>query len=381
MEDSAVVIYILGRVIKIVLCGLALLAVCGAVQTAVAAELPALGESRKLVEQQHGPAYIVQEDKIHFYTDQQWRELGKKRAKAYGYPLAVREMNSTLWVEYDAKDRVATQMVILDGNIKIRNFERYFPEFQAVLTTNDSVAAVIRSYPRDQFAVGIRSGKAAERWVRFFFTNDDPTCLNMHSKIQGFEITEGPPRTIAGPDKTKKTIGCRFNGEFGEFPADGTWQRADNYFRPGLYFSERLIPRRGTDIVVIHHAAMPITTSRDDIQDLHLSNGWAGVGYHKLVFADGSVADGRPDQTVGAHAFGANRRSLGIVLVGDFNRERPDPVQLESAARLTVELLKKYRLPVEIVMPHRAVNTDTDCPGRLFPWAEFVQRLRRGMKE
>ena len=105
------------------LCGLVVLAAAGAVQTAAAAALPALGEPRKLVEQQHGPAYIVQEDKIHFYTDQQWRELGRKRAKAYGYPLPVREMNSTLWIEYDAQERVATQMVILDGNIKIRSFQ------------------------------------------------------------------------------------------------------------------------------------------------------------------------------------------------------------------------------------------------------------------
>lgn len=366
---------------KIVACGLVVLAAAGAVQTASAAALPALGEPRKLVEQQHGPAYIVQEDKIHFYTDQQWRELGRKRAKAYGYPLPVREMNSTLWIEYDAQERVATQMVILDGNIKIRSFGRYFPELHTALTANDSAAAVIRSYPRDQFAVGIRPGRAAERWVRFFFLNDDQTCLNMHSKIHGFEITAGVSQTIADPEKAGISVGCRFNGDFGEFPADGTWHRANNYFRPGLYFSERLIPRRGTDIVIIHHAAMPITTSRDDIQDLHLSNGWAGVGYHKLVFADGSVEEGRPEQVVGAHAFGANRRSLGIVLVGDFNRARPNSVQLESAARLTVELLKKYRLPVEKVLPHRAVNTDTDCPGVQFPWAEFVQRLRRGMKE
>jgi hypothetical protein len=363
------------------LCGLAVLAAVGAVQTASAAALPALGEPRQQVEQQHGPAYIVQEDKIHFYTGRQWRELGKKRAKAYGYPLPVRELNSTLWIEYDTQDRVAKQMVILDGNIKIRYFGRYFPELHAALTANDSAAAVIRSYPRDQFAVRIQSGQATERWVRFFFTNDDQTCLNMHSKIHGFEIADSLPQTITGPDKAGITAGCKFNGEFGEFPADGTWQRADNYFRPGLYFSEKLVPRRGTDLVVVHHAAMPITTSRDDIQDLHLSNGWAGVGYHKLVFADGSVAEGRPEPMVGAHAFGANRRSLGIVLVGDFNRERPDPVQLESAARLTVELLKKYRLPVEKVLPHRAVNLDTDCPGRLFPWAEFVQRLRRGMTE
>ena len=370
------------RVLKNLLFTLALLASAGSVQPAVqAAALPMLGESRTVVEQQHGPAYIVQEDKIHFYTDRQWREMGKKRAKAYGYPLTVQEMHSTLWIEYDAQDRVANQMILLDGKIKIRYFGRYFPELQADLIAKDSAATVIRSYPRDQFAVGIGPGQATERWVRFFFTNDDKTCLNMHSKIHGLEITDAIPQTIIGPEKAGISVGCRFNGEIGEFPADGTWQRADNYFRPGLYFSERLIPRRGTDLIVVHHAAMPITTSRDDIQDLHLSNGWAGVGYHKLVFADGSVEEGRPEPTVGAHAFGANRRSLGIVLVGDFNRERPNSVQLASAARLTVELLKKYRLPVEKVLPHRAVNTDTDCPGRLFPWAEFAQRVVQGMKE
>ena len=367
---------------KMVLFALTLLAASGSVQPVVtAAALPMLGESRTVVEQQYGPAYIVQEDKLHFYTARQWHEMGKKRAKAYGYPLTVQEMHSTLWIEYDAQDRVANQMILLDGNIKIRYFGRYFPELQAELIAKDSTATVIRSYPRDQFAVRIRSGKEMERWVRFSFTNDDKTCLNMHSQIQGFEITEVPPRSIAGTDKAETTVGCRFNGAFGEFPADGTWQKTDNYFLPGLYFSEKLVPRRGTGLIVIHHAAMPITTSRDDIQDLHLVNGWAGVGYHKLVFADGSVEIGRPEQTVGAHAFGASRRSLGIVLVGDFNRDRPDLVQLESAARLTVELLKKYRLPAEKVLPHRAVNTDTDCPGRQFPWAEFMQRVAREMKE
>ena len=109
-----------------------------------------LGESRTVVEQQHGPAYIVQEDKIHFYTDRQWREMGKKRAKAYGYPLTVQEMHSTLWIEYDAQDRVANQMILLDGKIKIRYFGRYFPELQADLraTQREVEAFALGDYAR-----------------------------------------------------------------------------------------------------------------------------------------------------------------------------------------------------------------------------------------
>jgi N-acetyl-anhydromuramyl-L-alanine amidase AmpD len=98
------------------------------------------------------------------------------------------------------------------------------------------------------------------------------------------------------------------------------------------------------------------------------------------VFANGAVENGRPEQMVGAHAAGDNRRSLGIVLVGDFNKARPDQSHLAGAAGLTVELMKIYRVPLENVRPHRAINTDTDCPGAQFPWQEFVRLIHSNLK-
>ena len=344
----------------IVLLGLACMLAVGPGQAESASVLPAIGALRSGVELQYGPAIVVQEDSTHYWTAKQWTEKNKTQlqAKAYGYPFSVPGLNATLWIEYDNKERVAREILLVDGNLKIRHFGQVFPDLHAAITAVDSEAAVIRSYPRDQLAVRMNKGVRPERWVRFFFSGDDKTCINMHSQISGFEIADVS----------------------GSFPADGTWHRTDNYFLPRLFFSERLIPRRGTELIVVHHAAMPITTSRADIQELHLTNGWAGVGYHKLVFASGEVENGRPEQMVGAHAAGANRRSLGIVLVGDFNKAGPASVQLESAARLTRELMEKYRIPLENVRPHRAVTEGTDCPGRLFPWQEFVRMLAAGLK-
>lgn len=362
--------------------GIICILVAGPGYAAAASTLPAIGDAKSEVELQYGPAHVVQEDTVHYWTDRQWAEKQKAplKAKAYGYPFSAHGINATLWVEYSNQERVGKETLLVDGNLKVRSFGQYFPELHTAITAKDNIAAVVRSYPRDQLAVRIDANVHSERWTRFFITEDDKTCINMHSKIKGFEIVEIVSGTSESLMKTRKAVGCQFNGNVDEFPADGTWKRTDNYFMPQLYFSEHLIPRRGTDIIVIHHAAMPTDTSRADIHDLHLSNGWAGIGYHKLVFTDGALEMGRPEEVVGAHAAGANRRSLGIVLVGDFSKVRPSHVQLESAARLTLDLMKKYRIPLEQVRPHRAVTEGTDCPGLQFPWQEFVRMLAAGLK-
>ena len=357
--------------------GLVCMFVAAPVHAVASSILPSIRDAKSGVELQYGPAYVIQEDNVHFWTDTQWAGQNKMhaQAKAYGYPFSVRGLNATLWIEYDKQDRVAKEILLFDGKLKIRNFEQYFPNMRTEMTDKDNATEVIRNYPQDQLAVRISADNRSERWVRFFFTGDDKTCINMHSKIRGFEITEVFPGTIKGLLKPGKAVGCQFNGKISEFPADGTWQRTDNYFLPQLYFSERLIPRKKTDLIVIHHAAMPTDTSRADIHDLHLTNGWAGVGYQKLVFANGVVENGRPEPMVGAHAYGTNQHSLGIVLVGDFRKVRPAHVQLEIAAQLTLDLMKKYKVPLGSVRPHREVNEDTDCPGPQFPWQEFVQMI------
>ncbi|MEI7463649.1 MAG: N-acetylmuramoyl-L-alanine amidase, partial [Candidatus Taylorbacteria bacterium] len=49
--------------------------------------------------------------------------------------------------------------------------------------------------------------------------------------------------------------------------------------------------------------------------------------------------------------------------------------QLDAAVKLSVKLMQKYHVPLQKIMPHRAVTEGTDCPGALFPWQEFMQRL------
>lgn len=56
----------------------------------------------------------------------------------------------------------------------------------------------------------------------------------------------------------------------------------------------------------------------------------SGIGYHFLVRKDGTIYQGRPEDTIGAHAKGANHDSIGICAEGDFMKEEMNPLQLNA---------------------------------------------------
>lgn len=92
---------------------------------------------------------------------------------------------------------------------------------------------------------------------------------------------------------------------------------------------------------------------------------WSDIGYHFLIAGDGEVVEGRPTETLGAHARGANAHNIGIAMMGDFQKIRPTPAQLDSLIRLAAFLAVKYRGDTSresFLEPHRHYDR-TDCPG------------------
>jgi hypothetical protein len=141
--------------------------------------------------------------------------------------------------------------------------------------------------------------------------------------------------------------------------------------------------------IVIHHMASG-TGSAAVIHRIHRQKGWDGIGYH-FVIGNGTLTDDGAvevayrwtGQKVGAHCRQArngdgnwwNRNSIGICLIGDFTEEPPSEVQMRSLRRLVRALMDTYGIPATAVVPHGSVKV-TACPGRLFPWREFVNSIR-----
>lgn len=137
-----------------------------------------------------------------------------------------------------------------------------------------------------------------------------------------------------------------------------------------------------TDCIVVHHIGMANNddVSAETVHQWHLNNGWSGIGYHFLIRKDGTIEEGRPLGTVGAHVYGENRHTVGINLVGNFESAVPTEAQKAAAAHLIASLCTVYQLdPVweSTVKGHCDLNA-TACPGRYLyaQMPDIVQQAR-----
>ena len=94
------------------------------------------------------------------------------------------------------------------------------------------------------------------------------------------------------------------------------------------------------------------------IHKMHLSFGWDGIGYHKVILRSGKIENGRPEYWEGAHVKGQNKNSLGVCLIGTsiFTKN-----QFSSLKKILLEWKMKY--PKAVILGHRdATKTSKTCP-------------------
>lgn len=144
-------------------------------------------------------------------------------------------------------------------------------------------------------------------------------------------------------------------------------------------------PKRWMNIVV-HHSGTTLDTlssmDRYHRNERHMEN---GLAYHFVIgngvrTKDGEIYIGRrwSKQLEGGHvsSVAMNRISIGICLIGDFNKRAPSEKQLNSLHQLTVYLMNRCDLSKSSVHSHRQINVrPTQCPGSKFPNQRFRDML------
>ena len=127
--------------------------------------------------------------------------------------------------------------------------------------------------------------------------------------------------------------------------------------------------RNTTEQIVLHHSGVTVRQSVETIHNYHKNtNGWSGIGYHFYVRTTGEIYRGRPENTVGAHAVGANYNSIGICFEGNFSKEKMGEKQIKAGQELVAYLKEKYA--ISKVVRHRDVD-NSECPGNDFPFNEI----------
>lgn len=94
----------------------------------------------------------------------------------------------------------------------------------------------------------------------------------------------------------------------------------------------------------------------EDINRWHKERGWNMIGYHYVVYLDGSVHVGRSEDQIGAHCLKHNTNSIGVVYVGGLDAEgKPKDTrtqaQKQGLRKLLTELKRKY--PKAVIRGHR----------------------------
>jgi len=138
--------------------------------------------------------------------------------------------------------------------------------------------------------------------------------------------------------------------------------------------------------VVIHHSGTESGTLKG-IDEYHRDRRRMehGLAYHFVVgnghgMPDGEIAVGTrwTEQLDGGHLASAelNQASLGICLIGHFDRQKPTAQQWASLKALLRALLARCQLELEAVKTHQQINPiHTRCPGRRFDTKLLLREL------
>ena len=116
---------------------------------------------------------------------------------------------------------------------------------------------------------------------------------------------------------------------------------------------------RSINTIIVHCSATPEAKSFTvaDIDRWLRQRGFAQIGYHYVIYLDGSVHKGRPVELVGAHCQGHNAHSIGICYIGGLAKDGKTPKDTRTPEQKSAleNLLKelKAQYPAAKIHGHR----------------------------
>lgn len=146
---------------------------------------------------------------------------------------------------------------------------------------------------------------------------------------------------------------------------NATWAKIlgpDNNVLPSLKTSTRKIKE-----IIVHCSATREGKdfTVDEIRKWHLKRGFSDIGYHYVIYRDGSIHDGRNVNLVGAHCTNHNAYSIGVCYIGGckFDGITPKDTRTDEQKKSLIELLKalKAKYPMATIHGHREYANKA-CP-------------------
>ena len=164
----------------------------------------------------------------------------------------------------------------------------------------------------------------------------------------------------------QEKLNLKVDGIFGPLTEEAVkdFQRSNGLKVDGIAGANTLsklnlsVNKRNIKEIIVHCSATP--EGKDftvaDIKRWHLQRGFSDIGYHYVIYRDGSIHTGRDESIIGAHCTGHNTNSIGVCYIGGCVSSGKTPkdtrteAQKVSLLKLLSELKKKY--PKAKIYPH-----------------------------
>jgi len=127
---------------------------------------------------------------------------------------------------------------------------------------------------------------------------------------------------------------------------------------------------RNINLIVVHCSATKEGVHKDLkwLRGLHRARGFYDIGYHYIIYIDGTIKGGRSVHVPGAHAKGFNDHSIGVCYIGGLDKDGK-PVDTRTIAqhhalRRCIDMLK-IEYPETEVVGHRDLSPDKNHDGQI----------------
>ena len=90
-----------------------------------------------------------------------------------------------------------------------------------------------------------------------------------------------------------------------------------------------------------------------DIDRWHRARGFRKIGYHYVIYRDGSIHAGRPISETGAHCAGHNAHSIGICYIGGLAKDGRTPKDTRTPKQREAMRSLKQKFPEASIHGHR----------------------------
>lgn len=173
----------------------------------------------------------------------------------------------------------------------------------------------------------------------------------------------------------QEKLNLKADGIFGPLTEEAVkdFQRSNGLEVDGIVGANTLskfnlsVNKRAIKELIVHCSATPEGKdySVDTIRQWHLQRGFSDIGYHYVIYRDGSIHIGRDESIIGAHCTGHNTNSIGVCYIGGCASDGKTPKdtrtteQKQSLVKLLKELKTKY--PQASIHGHRDFSSKA-CP-------------------